>query len=488
MRAYAGDWALFTDWCQVTGEREMPADPDAVLSFLTDCPAAPATLRRRVAGIDYHHLAAGHPRPGETPVVRAALSRPALKEEDVQGPSEGAAAALRGLPSHGWTRGMFGRRDRCLLVLSQLARVPYKHLATVTAGHIIVTGGTATISAKAGTWTLLPGDDALLCGSCAIVRWLRVLDLVVTRPGKRHLSEALKKAKAVTGRSPHLCRSRRQIDQATTFVPLLPPIDQWGHLPFPVQRLTPHSLSRRTRDLLDGDLGAHRDLPVNTDDERGAPPQATPPVVARTVFARRLRRHRATAGGARRKEVDRPVVMPSCGTGPVACPVPLSTATSAARNPPATDVLVCLGWRHPSSPEERKVMAVRWYSTVMDCRDLRAQGNRWADVLGWKKAYESDDEVVLVPQHATLELIRSTPWEQVSPGLVFVRVADGKTVKNRLHLDLAPHTTDDRDTEMQRLLDLGATRADVGQGPEISWTVLADPEGNEFCVLSARDS
>ncbi len=133
-------------------------------------------------------------------------------------------------------------------------------------------------------------------------------------------------------------------------------------------------------------------------------------------------------------------------------------------------------------------MALRWYSTVIDCRDVTAQGNWWAAVLNWKKAYESDDEVVLVPQHATISSIRSTPWEQVPPGLVFVPVAEGKTVKNRLHLDLAPHLDDDRDAEIQRLLDLGATRVDVGQNASVSWTVLADPEGNEFCVLSSRDA
>ena len=62
-----------------------------------------------------------------------------------------------------------------------------------------------------------------------------------------------------------------------------------------------------------------------------------------------------------------------------------------------------------------------------------------------------------------------------------------KTGKNRLHIDLAPHTSDDRDAEIGRLLERGASLADVGQGDDVSWTVLADPEGNEFCVLSARD-
>ena len=133
-------------------------------------------------------------------------------------------------------------------------------------------------------------------------------------------------------------------------------------------------------------------------------------------------------------------------------------------------------------------MALRWYTTVIDCRDVAAQARWWAAVLGWKVVYEADDEVVLVPQHASEELVRSTPWEQVPPGLVFVPVPEGKAVKNRLHLDLAPHTSDDRDAEIARLLAMGATRVDVGQSDEATWDVLADPEGNEFCVLSSRDS
>ena len=67
------------------------------------------------------------------------------------------------------------------------------------------------------------------------------------------------------------------------------------------------------------------------------------------------------------------------------------------------------------------------------------------------------------------------------PAIGFLKVPEGKTAKNRLHIDLAP---DDRDAEVDRLLTLGATRADVGQGDDVSWVVLADPEGNEFCLLS----
>ena len=61
------------------------------------------------------------------------------------------------------------------------------------------------------------------------------------------------------------------LGEATRGVPLLPPIDQWGALPLPLQRLSPHSLSRRTGDLLAGDLGAHRDLPVDPDPEPEVP-------------------------------------------------------------------------------------------------------------------------------------------------------------------------------------------------------------------------
>ena len=65
---------------------------------------------------------------------------------------------------------------------------------------------------------------------------------------------------------------------------------------------------------------------------------------------------------------------------------------------------------------------------------------------------------------------------------------EDKAVKNRLHIDLAPHSTDDRDALIESLLVRGATKVDVGQDDsKASWTVLSDPEGNEFCVLSARD-
>jgi hypothetical protein len=132
-------------------------------------------------------------------------------------------------------------------------------------------------------------------------------------------------------------------------------------------------------------------------------------------------------------------------------------------------------------------MSLRWYSLVIDCHDVAAQARWWAGVLDWRSIYEADDEVVIVPGHVTEEYLRSTPWEQVGPGLVFVPVPEGKTVKNRLHIDLAPQLEDDQAAMVESLIAMGARRADVGQvESEATWVVLADPEGNEFCVLSSR--
>jgi Glyoxalase-like domain len=131
-------------------------------------------------------------------------------------------------------------------------------------------------------------------------------------------------------------------------------------------------------------------------------------------------------------------------------------------------------------------MALRWYTIVIDCLDVAAQAEWWRDTLGWQKVYEAPDEVVIVPAHVTEELVGATPWEQLGPGLVFVPVSEHKGAKNRLHIDLAPHLSDDRDAEIARLIERGAKLVDVGQGESVTWTVLADPEGNEFCVLSSR--
>ncbi|MGA7173618.1 MAG: VOC family protein [Candidatus Dormiibacterota bacterium] len=117
-------------------------------------------------------------------------------------------------------------------------------------------------------------------------------------------------------------------------------------------------------------------------------------------------------------------------------------------------------------------MGSRFYTVVIDSADPSALARFWAQVLDFQIVFEESQEVVVARDDDTY------------PALVFVPVPEAKTLKNRLHIDLAP---DDRDAEVVRLLELGAQRVDVGQGPDVSWVVLADPEGNEFCVLSTRE-
>ena len=115
-------------------------------------------------------------------------------------------------------------------------------------------------------------------------------------------------------------------------------------------------------------------------------------------------------------------------------------------------------------------MALEWEQVIMDAADSVALGRWWAAALEWVVVNDDPEEFEIRPEPERM------------PGLLFARVPEPKTVKNRLHLDLRP---DDRDAAVDRLLGLGATHADIGQG-EQSWIVLRDPEGNEFCVLSSR--
>ena len=118
-------------------------------------------------------------------------------------------------------------------------------------------------------------------------------------------------------------------------------------------------------------------------------------------------------------------------------------------------------------------MAIRVQCVSIDAQDPHALAEFWAGVLGWRRTYSDDEEVVLEPPEGS-------PEDGVSPDLVFLRVPEPKTGKNRLHLDLRP---EDQAAEVERIEALGGKRTFVGQGDDVSWVVLADPEGNEFCVL-----
>ncbi len=132
-------------------------------------------------------------------------------------------------------------------------------------------------------------------------------------------------------------------------------------------------------------------------------------------------------------------------------------------------------------------MALRWYSVVVESTDHKKLSRWWADALGWQVIIDTESESIIVPPWAG-EFVEKLEFHQVPPGMVFVPVEHEKESKNRLHWDFAPHTSDDRDAEIARLVDLGAAILDVGQSAEATWTVLSDPDGNEFCVLSSRES
>ncbi len=113
---------------------------------------------------------------------------------------------------------------------------------------------------------------------------------------------------------------------------------------------------------------------------------------------------------------------------------------------------------------------------AIDCADPGALAAFWCAVLGYEVRGTGAD--------AGLVTIGSTT-DPRAVTLAFAQVPEAKTVKNRLHLDLNPGDRS-QEQEVERLVALGAGRVDVGQGPDDDWVVMADPEGNEFCVLAAQ--
>ena len=120
-------------------------------------------------------------------------------------------------------------------------------------------------------------------------------------------------------------------------------------------------------------------------------------------------------------------------------------------------------------------MSLQINTLTVDCHDQHEQARFWAEALGWEVVLDPDGDPMIVP---------TSDRAAFPPGafpILFLGVPSRQTEKNRLHLDLAP---DDQDAEVDRLERLGATRVDIGQ-KDVSWVVMADPEGNEFCVLKS---
>jgi hypothetical protein len=128
-------------------------------------------------------------------------------------------------------------------------------------------------------------------------------------------------------------------------------------------------------------------------------------------------------------------------------------------------------------------MPTRLHSVVFDAADPAALARFWAAATGWPVTYETDDEVVVEPP----EDDSGAPTEPGLP-LVFGANDDPKVVKNRLHLDLNSRSDDDFAAVVERVRAAGAAPVDIGQTGDETWEVLADPEGNEFCVLRPRSN
>ena len=120
-------------------------------------------------------------------------------------------------------------------------------------------------------------------------------------------------------------------------------------------------------------------------------------------------------------------------------------------------------------------MPVRLHHIVVDAHDLPKLARFWTQALGWTVLSECEREIVIGTD------------ENAAIGMCFMPVTDQKTVKNRMHLDLTT-AAHDRGQEIERLVALGARRVDIGQTGAESWTVLADPEGNEFCVIRPKET
>jgi len=118
---------------------------------------------------------------------------------------------------------------------------------------------------------------------------------------------------------------------------------------------------------------------------------------------------------------------------------------------------------------------------TVDAHNPKALAEFWAEALGWSVGEDGDD----IGWWIEREL--NDPKKTGFPDILFLKVPDSKVAKNRLHLDLRP---DDQAAEVARLESLGAKKIDIGQStdPDTTWVVMADPEGNEFCILSARKS
>ena len=121
------------------------------------------------------------------------------------------------------------------------------------------------------------------------------------------------------------------------------------------------------------------------------------------------------------------------------------------------------------NPASRSI-ALNLDEVIVDCSDPQRLAGFWAEVLGYEVT-ESEADLAAIEDPSG-----------GGPGICFQRVTESRQAKNRIHFDLS-FAGDDLQAALDRLLALGATLIDIGQGPDCAWVVLADPEQNEFCLV-----
>lgn len=241
----AAAWQLFADWCSANGVSPLPASPAVVLRFLSALPAAGSTQARRVAAINAAHDAAGLASPGRDPRVREWVGR-------ARGLRPGAGTdrsrrdawlAISRLPTQGWPRGLFGRRDAVALLVCRVAGLPAGRARMLAAKDVrldedgrLHVGGHAVTTGE--------DNDPRLCPACVWLRWQEMLHLNVRFASARGFAARLNKP-APQG---HLCAQPRPtaLPPETT---VITPIDRWAAM-----GIHPQPMSRRA---LSGLIAAH---------------------------------------------------------------------------------------------------------------------------------------------------------------------------------------------------------------------------------------
>lgn len=226
-RPYRYDWSLFADWCTAHELPSLPAHPVTVARFLDAHPAAPATHRRRLTAINAAHLAGDHQPPGRLQAIREFI-RPAGDGGRIDPAT--VLARVGQLPTSGWTAGMFGRRDAVLMVLAGTAGLPYAAIERLQRSGAHVTGAALHIEAG-GHFAVLDAtpEDPRRCPVAVYLRWARLLAYYDSRPSTSALARALRSAAPLTADSVERYRSLPAMAPDRDG-PLLPGIDQWGHL------------------------------------------------------------------------------------------------------------------------------------------------------------------------------------------------------------------------------------------------------------------